>query len=300
LKRRPDTFIVGAPRCGTTALFEFLGQHPEIFGSPAKEIHYFGSDLHHAGRAPLSEADYLRNFADAGDELRIAEASTSYFYSERAPAEIEAFNREARVIIMLRNPVDLMYSLYNLYRSTGVEPHDTFEAALAAEPSRRAGHDLPDRPVLVEGLFYRRVAALAEHTHRFLTTFGSERMHVIVFDDFVDDLPSVYAGTLRFLDVDESFVPDFRVHNAATQPRSRRLQALVLSPPRPVARPLRALVPQRTRGALSHAIRRANAVARPVAPLDPDLRQRLQQELAEEVEQLGSLLGRDLSHWSKS
>ena len=240
---KPDFFIVGAPRCGTTSLFDFLGQHPQIFASPAKEIHYFGSDLHHVGRPPLSESEYLENFVGARDELRIGEAATSYFYSERAAAEIKAFNADSRAIIMLRNPVDMMYSLYNLYRVTGAEPLPTFEEALAAESRRRRGLDLPDRPVLVEGLFYRRIAAFAENVQRFFDALGRERVHVILFEDFTRDVAGTYRDTLRFLEVDDSFVADFRVLNAAIQPRSRAVQELVLRPPRSVLAAARVLTP---------------------------------------------------------
>jgi Sulfotransferase family len=297
MARIPDVFIAGAPRCGTTSLHDLLGQHPDVYMSPAKEVHFFGSDLHHRGRPPLSEAAYLANFAGARDERRVGEASTSYFYSERAAAEIREFSPDAHVILMLRNPVEMMYSLYNLYRVTGVEEHPSFEAALDAEPRRREGLDLPDRPVLVEGLFYRQVARLSEHVGRFFETFGRERVHVIVFDDFVADVQSAYAGTLRFLEVDDGFRPEFRARNAATEPRIRGLHEFVLRPPPLVRRVGAAVVPHATRDAVSRGIRRLNAVPRKPPPLDPALRRRLQQELAAEVAALGELLDRDLSHW---
>jgi len=100
---KPNFFIVGAPKCGTTSMTEYLKQHPDIFIPEEKEPHYFGSDLEYP-RITKTEAQYLRLFSEAQDERRLGEASVWYLFSQRAAQEIYEFNPLSRIIIMLRTP----------------------------------------------------------------------------------------------------------------------------------------------------------------------------------------------------
>ncbi|MFQ5518600.1 MAG: sulfotransferase, partial [Mariprofundus sp.] len=139
---KPDFFIVGAPKCGTTAMYTYLQAHPDIFMSEVKEPYYFCSDLgFHRFR---NEQEYLKLFSVASPQQRIGEASTWYLYSSQAAAAIHAFNTDARIIVMLRNPVDMMYSLYSHFLYIGSEETDSFEAALAAEEERKHGNCIPE------------------------------------------------------------------------------------------------------------------------------------------------------------
>src|SRR3979411_724122 len=106
--RVPDVFIVGAPRCGTTALYTYLKDHPEIFMSPIKEPEFF-TDFLGEGRRVRTEAEYLNCFGGVRDEKRIGEASVSYLASRTSARAIKGFSPLAMIIIMLRNPVDVMY-----------------------------------------------------------------------------------------------------------------------------------------------------------------------------------------------
>ena len=106
---RPDFFIVGAPKCGTTALYEYLRQHPAVFMPFHKEPLFFGDDLtRRYGRLTLH--DYMRLFKDAKPGQRVGEASAWYLYSRSAAAEIKAYAPDAQIIVMVRNPVDMMYA----------------------------------------------------------------------------------------------------------------------------------------------------------------------------------------------
>src|SRR5712692_7209004 len=109
--RRPDFFIVGAPRSGTTALYTYLRQHPDVFLPEKKEPHYFNIDMT-SGGAIRNEKDYAALFAGALDETRVGEASVYYLSSACAPFEIKKDCPTAKIIIMLRNPVDVMYALH--------------------------------------------------------------------------------------------------------------------------------------------------------------------------------------------
>jgi len=148
--RTPDFFIVGAPKCGTTAMSDYLRQHPEIYMPQRKEPHFFGSDLD----APYpyfirDKEQYFSLFAEAKDEKRVGEASVWYLYSKRAAFEIKEFCPTASIIIMLRNPVDMIYSLHSQRLFTGNEDIPDFEEALEAEEDRKRGLRIPSRTYLV-------------------------------------------------------------------------------------------------------------------------------------------------------
>src|SRR5262245_29668254 len=128
--RKPDFFIVGAPKCGTTAIFEYLAPHPEVFLAP-KEPHFFGSDIRSIRQ--VNEAEYLKLFGSAENELRLGDASVFYFYSNVAPQEIREFSPDARIIISLRNPVDMVYSLHSQLVFSLEDEIEDFETALRAE-----------------------------------------------------------------------------------------------------------------------------------------------------------------------
>jgi hypothetical protein len=170
---RPNFFIVGAPRSGTTAMYEYLRQHPDVFMPYRKEPVYFGSDL--TKRPPfLDEAGYLKLFGPGKGRSRLGEATVWYLYSETAAAEIKAFDPDARIIIMLRDPVEMIYSLHSHWLFTGNEDIEDFGQALEAEEDRRQGRRLPDDARRPEGLQYRACARYTSHVARYLLTFGPD------------------------------------------------------------------------------------------------------------------------------
>jgi hypothetical protein len=294
--RRPDFFIVGTFKSGTTALYEYLRRHPRVFMPFHKEPHFFGSDLtNHYGR--ISEKDYLKLFAAAAPGQRVGEASTWYLYSSTAAQEIAEFSPEAQIIVLLRNPVDVMYAQHSQLRYRGDEPIADFSAALAAEDERRRGQRLPPPPVRPETLFYRHSVQYAEQLERYLKVFGNERVHMIIFDDLVDHTPLVYRQTLEFLGVDPEFQPEFIVHNANKRVRSHYVQRLLFSPPGPIRDSARWL----RRFPLVHRLRdaamRINSAPASRDQLDTELRARLTEEIRPEIARLGELIHRDLSAW---
>jgi hypothetical protein len=138
LARRPDFFIVGAFKSGTTALYEYLRQHPQVFMPFHKEPLFFGDDLtRRYGRMTLDH--YLSLFKEAGEGQRVGEASAWYLYSQCAANEIRGFSADAQIIVMLRNPVDVMHAQHSQLLFNAAEDIPDFGAALEAEPSRRNG-----------------------------------------------------------------------------------------------------------------------------------------------------------------
>jgi hypothetical protein len=296
--RRPDLFIVGAPKCGTTALYAYLRRHPEIFMSPLKEPHFFGTDLQFTSRAPLGEREYLTCFAGSSDHRFAGEASVWYLYSTRAAAEISAFSPDARILVMLRNPVDVMQALHAERRYQGGERIADFAAALDAEPARRAGRDRPRRGMRDAGL-YRSVVRFPDQLARYLHTFGRERVHVIVFDDLRVDAAAVGRQTLEFLGVRPDVAGPFAAENAHRRPRSEGLARALHAPPRAMQWVGRAVLSRPTRAALLARLRRLNSRAAPRAPMPPELRRRLQVDVLPEVTRLSEMLERDLTHWCR-
>jgi hypothetical protein len=298
---RPNFFIVGAPKCGTTAMNDYLAAHPDIFMAP-KELHYFGSDLQYAAwfhRKTLNE--YLAAFSEWRGQKRIGEASVWYLYSQQAAQEIKTFAPDARIIIMLRNPVDMLYSNYHQFLYNGNEDLPTFKEALEAEADRKRNQRLPRDVSLVQGLYYRETAAYTDQVRRYFDLFGREAVQVIIFDDFKNHIADVYRQTLEFLEVDPSFAPTFQVINPNKRARSTHLRALLNAQPnwyRQAFLPLaRRVVPQRMRRHLRQTLRNLNTEYVPREPLEEELRAQLQREFLPEVKRLSELLGRDLMHW---
>lgn len=292
--RRPDFFIVGAPRCGTTAMKEYLGQHPEIFMPRTdREPHFFGTDVL-SSLFIRDEQKYLSLFALAKNEKRVGEKSTWYLYSKRAAAEIKEFQPSASIIIMLRNPADQIYSHHGFRVRIGHESLVDFEVALEAE------EDL--RQVLrreVPFSLYRETPRYTHQIQRYLDVFGRENVHIIIFDDFISNLSGVYRDTLRFLHVTPDFQPEFLKVNPSRRVRSRAVQSLLMNRPQLVRSFVKVLMPYRLRKQVLDGLLRLNLGYAPCPPMRPELRRQLQEEFFPEVEQLSELLGRDLTHWCK-
>jgi hypothetical protein len=283
--RRPNFFIVGAPRCGTTSMYTYLWQHPEIYVSVHKEPNFFGSDLTPLPGAIREEHLYLQLFAGAGDRPLVGESSVWYLLSERAPLEIRAFSPEAKIVILLRDPVPMAYSLYSLYSRIGNEDRPTFEEALAAEPERRQGRQVPPSAYFPEGLIYTDVARHAAKVERYFAVFGRENVHCILFDDFVRDTAAVYRRTLEFLGVDPAFEAELDPRRA-----SQRVRMLGI-------RQLRHLPPEVKRRMQFEQMKLHEGPSR--GPLSPELAACLRELFAGDVARLGALLGRDLSAWTR-
>lgn len=308
--RLPDLFIIGAPRCGTTALYTYLRHHPHVFMTPVKELHFFCPDLFLPPPPPVvrDETAYRSMFREAAGQRRVGEASPFYLYSQRAPEAIKAFNPNARIIIMLRNPPEMMYSMYCLRRNASVfhasqETIPTFEQALAAEPERLRGENLPDGAPREPGrcvyLCYRELARYAPRVEQYFQVFGRAAVHVIIFDDLVAAPGTVYREACRFLDLDPAFAPDFiltperRAANVGL--RSRLLARLLWTRESLPGRSARAVLPTRARRSLPSLLHRWNTTSPPV--LDPAVRRRLAQESAADIRRLSELIDRDLGVW---
>ena len=295
----PDFFIVGAPKSGTTALHEYLSQHPDVFMA-RKELHFFGSDLDWKG-GKVTREQYREAFRGSSAAKRAGDASVRYLYSQRAALEIKSYRPSARIIVSLRDPVGVMQSAHNQAYFSGKETIADFEEALAAEPDRREGRRIPATCATPWSLIYRDIARYSEQLERYLDAFGESRVHVVIFDDFRRDPAKTYREVLAFLGIDQDHEPDFAVVNARKLPRLPVLSRLLYKPPIWLRIAAKVAVPsRRLRLRVLGAVIRLNTRPWEYPPMRQGLREQLEAEFAGEVERLEQLLGRDLSAWVPS
>ena len=302
---RPNLFLVGAPKSGTTALATYLGEHPDVFVAPW-ELNYFGTDLSFrtATGAPsrIRLAHYLSTFSSHAGQRYRGDHSVFYLYSSQAAGEIRDFAPDARIVVMLRNPVDQMYSQHSEMLYQGDEDIRDFAEALEAEGDRALGRRIPPGCRKPFALQYRAVARYADQVDRYFSTFGRERVCVVVYDDLAKDTSGTHRLVLDFLGVDPDHEPEFRVVNPNKAVRSTLLRdVLKATAPgsSPTFRRIGRLVVRSdsARSRLRGWLRTANTRERPRPAMDPALRSRLQEELADDVRALERLLDRDLGAW---
>ena len=295
--RKPNFFIAGAPKSGTTALYSYLRQHPDIFMPERKEPNFFCSDLEISCAIP-DEEEYLRLFAPAGTKRRIGEASVWYLFSRRAASAIKEFSPDASIIALLRNPVDMLHSLHGQRFLSGYESVADFRTALARQRKKDpAKLDLSRANQQMYAPFCTEIGNYAEQIERYFDVFGQANVKVIIYEDFRSDAGKVYREILGFLQVSDSFVPEMPVVNAHVHVRSQLAHRIFRRPPTYIRYAARALAPRPVRQVLAAKITRLNTEIAPRAPMPGDLRRYLQAEFATDVERLGVLLHRDLSGW---
>lgn len=294
--RNPDFFIVGAPRCGTTALYSYLRQHPEIFLPDQKEPHFFNTDMN-SGGAIRDEQEYLALFADARDQTRVGEASVYYLSSQVAPHRIKSFCPAAKIIIMLRNPVETLHALHSHQIAAWIEEEWDLQKALALEEERKRGLHLPSWMTDPHKLFYRQTVNFPVQLRNYQNIFGIENTHVIIYDDFARDTGGEFRRTCSFLGVNPDIQINFPVVWSNPGFRSQALAKFIRHPPKPIRWLARTIIPPPIRAKLVNTICAWNSVRAPRQPMPQELRDRLTAELAPQVKELSALLGRDLSAW---
>lgn len=293
---RPNFFIVGAPKCGTTAMADFLAQHPDVRMGP-KELNFFCDDLFLDPARIRSEENYLSHYADAGDVKVHGDGSVFYMVSGEAARRIHDWDADAKILIHVRNPLEFLPSHHSQILFEGFEDLDDFEAAYDAEDDRAAGRRMPPKCPLRMILEYRRMAAFAEQIERFQAVFPPDQVKIVLFDDFKADLPAVYREVLEFLDIDPGFEAAFKVVNPNNRVRNKALMDFMRETPEWVTRLSRIVMSERMRNRLKWKIKRANTEFVKREPISPEFRARLRRDIAPEVDKLGALLDRDLSHW---
>lgn len=288
--RRPNLFILGAPKCGTTSLAHWLSEHPGIFMSPVKEPRFFDTDARAVGG--YSRDEYEKLFLGADEKHRwLAEGSAAYLRSTAAVPNILAYADDPRFIVCVRNPIEMVVSLHGERIKQGVETETGFERAWRLQEDRRQGRFVPRLCVNVGDLLYGPTCRVGHQLERVLAQVGPGRTLVVVLDDIKADPGREYRRVLDFLALPD----DGRTHFSAEN------QALYLPPLLAGSLRLAALAKRLLRirkGAGVTALAR-RALGHPPAKsqLSPELRNELCAYFRDDVNKLSALLDRDFSHW---
>lgn len=292
----PNFLIIGAAKAGTTALYEYLKQHPQIYMSHEKEPKFFAlegekldfrgpHDQQNINRTAITDIGaYRKLFQGVSDEIAIGEASPLYLYSPKAHARIKHYIPDAKLIAILRNPVDRAYSGYLMHVREGWETTNDFTSALQAEEMRIRNNWGWGHYVNV-GFYYMQLK-------RYFDTFNPDQIKVYLYEDLNANPIGVLQDIFQFLNVDQSFVPDTTIrHNISGVPKNNFVGTLMQS-----VKPLNPVLKQFFPAGLRQNIKN-QILVKPQLPTE--VRQQLIEVYREDILNLQELLHRDLSIWLK-
>lgn len=316
MSRLPNFFLVGAPKSGTTALYHYLDQHPQIYMSPLKEPNYFAAEVREENYEPKLRAglarqnrrlrqfllgpmlkkrfggivadwdDYLRLFANVSDQTAVGEASVCYLWSPSAPARIAQIIPDAKILVMLRNPADRAFSQYLHGLGNGVI-HWSFREHIERSLRHRSGQFCVYYPFLQFGLYSEQIV-------RYRERFGAN-IWIGLYEDFKDHPLEVFRNICRFLGVAPGFSPDMTSRHL--EPQVPRLAALSWLKRAGVWTAAAGAMP----APLRPILRRSLIRERGTIVMDPADREYLLEFYREDIAKLTSLLGSSLTpHWSDS
>ena len=304
MNRMPNTFLIGAPKSGTTALASWLAAHPQVCFSSRKEPGYFARDFppHADIQAHFDPERYRALFAPEPQHRVIAEGSTNYLLSADAVPAILALNPNARFIVSLRNPLELAPALHMQQRYMLNEDQADFADAWRLQPQRARGTSIPADCRQPRFLQYAAFARTGEQIERLLTRVPRASVHIIRFDALRADPGAVYRQTLSFLGLDDDGRSEFPVVNGAHRRRYPALARLLLNPPAALREPLWRLrkTLRSARLPLVEALRERQRQDMVREPLSPVLRAELARHFADDIRLLERLLGWDLSDWRQA
>jgi hypothetical protein len=228
-QRLPNLFIVGAPKCGTTAWVEYLRTHPDIFFPRSKEHAFFALDLPNF-RLTNSAADYAALFAECGDASVVGEASAMYLFSQAAAEAIRDHDPGSKILIFLREQEEYLPSLHNQFLWEFAEEIEDFETVWRLS-GRRPPETIPKTCLEPRTLDYAAMGRFREQVERYLANFPADQVRVIRFRDWVADPRATYLEILDFLGLEDDGRADFPPINQGMTYRSRTLTRLIVSPP---------------------------------------------------------------------
>jgi hypothetical protein len=313
--RAPDFYLVGHAKCGTTAMWQMLRSHPQIFMPERKEPQFFARNpqppvpgepkrFEQTGRGAETMEEYLALFSAARADQRVGEASTFYLWSPDAPARIAAARPDARIVALLREPAAFLRSLHLQMMQNGAETERDLRRALELEPARREGREIPAGAHWPAALMYSDRVRYAEQLRRYHTAFGRDQVLVLLYDEFRQDNAETARKVLRFLDVDPSVALAPVQANPSVEVRSVRFSGFMrdflrnartgrTASGRAARAAARTLTSETMRRRTLHPLRRRLLFARAPAP-DEALMAELRARFRPEVEAASEYLGRDL------
>lgn len=303
----PNFFIIGAQKAGTTSLYHYLTQHPQVYLSPVKEPCFFNHELNSSGevvdgsfgnpgqRAPRFSSidEYRATFRGVEGEVAIGEASPPYIYVPGTAERIKRYAPEAKIIAILRNPADRAYSAYLHAVRIGREPLTDFAQALEEEENRVRENWHYTFHYRSRGFYYAQIK-------RYYEVFRREKVGVWLYEDLRKDPTSVTQSIFRFLGVDDAFMPDTSSkHNPSGVPKGAMSHAMIKAMDKTASAFLETFTSSSKVYPLLSKVRQSvqnRMVAKP-PPIDPEIRSRLLEGYKEDISKLQELIGEDLSVW---
>jgi hypothetical protein len=234
-QRVPEFFVVGHHKCGTSALYEMLRRHPQIYMPEVKETWYFAPELRSPEKRrrlierPETRAEYLSLFHDARPEQRLGENSPAYLMSTTAARQIAEMQPDARIIAILREPASFLQSFHLQCLRNHVETEKSFARAIALEADRREGRHVPRHSARPHELLYSNHVRYVEQLQSYHAVFKPEQVLVLIYEEFRRENEATVRRVLDFLDVDDSAPIEAVEANPSYRVRSPQLHELVRS-----------------------------------------------------------------------
>ena len=300
---KPNLFIIGAPKSGTSALAAYLDEHPNVFISNPKEPFFWSTDYpalrarHHLS----CQSDYLQLFTQANDQhMLVGECSTNYLRSKVAIDNVLEFNPQAKFIVMLRNPVQVAHAFHAECLFSYIEREPSFEEDWRLQTARASGKQLPANCSAPQFLQYGQVASYADQIQQFFDRVPQSQRQVILYDDFRLDNAGVFQDVIEFLQLPEFQKTEFQRVNAAHVHRSRFVAKLILDPPailKPSVEWLRQMLRSQKKNSWKTQLKQKFRKSEQREPLSDAFQNELYEYFRDDVKRLAKMLGRDLDHW---
>ena len=305
LVSKVNFFIVGAPKSGTTSLYTYLSTHPDIFFPSHKEPNFFAEDYPNIGGRLKTKSEYEKLFASHEQKLA-GDASVCYLSSDTAPQAIKSYNPQAKIIIMLRNPIDLFISEHSQLLYSFYENIENPFKAWQMQPLRKKGEHIPASCREPQTLQYKRVCVLGKNLQKYIELFAKNKILTLFFEDFVCSPQTVYQTVLHFLELDDDGRKDFPKINEAKYHKRNWLSKWLISPPGILGK-AHAGIRRKVASSDSIFIKSIENIARNLTTrnsvkktshcLSQDEFHVILSELRDDIDLLSSLTGRELSHW---
>lgn len=298
----PNFLIIGAAKAGTTALYSYLKQHPQIYMSPEKEPHFFafeGEKLNFGGtagrqewlnRAAITDIEtYCKQFQKVSKEIAIGEASALYLYIPKAVERIKHYIPDAKLITILRNPVERAYSAFLFQIRDELEPITDFAQALEEEKIRINKNWVPIYYYQHMGFYYTQVK-------RYFDMFSQEQIKIYLYEDLSSNPMTILQDSFQFLGVDDTFVPNVSLkHNVSGMPKNKLLNTFLVKR-HPIKSILKPFLPEALRKTLIVGLKNRRSLDKPPL-LSIELRRQLIEVYRPDILKLQDIIKRDLSKW---
>lgn len=298
-QRIPNLYIVGAPKCGTTAISSYLASHPDVYLGYPKEPSYWSTDLAHTGTvAPVDSYEkYLAVYRHAGSHRILLDASTRYLFSDCAIPAIWEAQPDARFIVAVRPPVDLAHAYHMEKVFNRFEPILDFEEAWRLQGERARGQALPTNCHEPRELQYRQVASVGSQLERMLSHVPTERILIVFLEDWVNSAGTVWQSILNFADLPSDGRVNFPILGGAHAHRFPVIARLYQNPPRQLQSPIRGIKQLLRESVAADQLRELLIRREQRTSLRPDFANELTAVFESEVHLVEKLTGRNLEHW---